>query len=71
MYLEVYDHEVPLVISPVMQATGWQIVHTPRSFHLCDISGLLREVSRVRGSPRTKKSELRAHQMLGNCGVAV
>ena len=28
VYLEVYDHEVPVVISPVMQATGWQIVHT-------------------------------------------
>ena len=29
MFLEVVnDHEVPLVMSPVMQATGWQIVHT-------------------------------------------
>ena len=36
----------------------WQdcnFMHSVRSFHLCDISGLLREVSRVRGSPRTKK----------------
>ena len=34
VYLEVYDHEVPLVISPVMQATGCQIVHTWVWFHL-------------------------------------
>ena len=35
----------------------WQdcnFMHSVRSFHFCDISGLLREVSRVRGSPRTK-----------------
>ena len=29
-------------------------MHPVRSFHLCDVSGLLREVSRVRGSPDTK-----------------
>ena len=28
MCLEVCNHEVPLVMSPVMQATGWRIVHT-------------------------------------------
>ena len=27
MYLEVCVLEVPLVMSPVIQATGWQIVH--------------------------------------------
>ena len=28
VHLEVCDHEVLLVMSPVMQATGWRIVHT-------------------------------------------
>ena len=28
MFPGVYDHEVPLVMSPVLQATGWRIVHT-------------------------------------------
>ena len=32
--LEVCDHEVLLVISPVMQATGWRIVHTWVQLHL-------------------------------------
>ena len=27
VHLEVCDHEVLLVMSPVMQATGWRIVH--------------------------------------------
>ena len=27
VYLEVCDHEVPLVMSPVIQATGRRIVH--------------------------------------------
>ena len=34
MFPVVNDHEVPLVMSPVMQATGWQIVHTWVWFHL-------------------------------------
>ena len=33
------------------------------------VAGLDRRVSPVRGFTRHKKSELRAHQMLGNCGV--
>ena len=34
VYLEVCDHEVPLVMSPVMQATAWRIVHTWVWLHL-------------------------------------
>ena len=34
LYLEVCNHEVPLVMSPVMQATGWQIVDTWVQLHL-------------------------------------
>ena len=44
----------------------WQnctLMHSVRSFHLCDNSGLLGEVSPLRGSPGTKISELRGHQM--------
>ena len=33
-YLEVCDHEVPLVMSPVMQAIGWRIVHIWVWLHL-------------------------------------
>ena len=34
MYLECAIMKVPLVMSPVMQATGWQIVHTWVWLHL-------------------------------------
>ena len=34
VYLEVCDHVVPLVMSPVMQATGWRIVHSWVWLHL-------------------------------------
>ena len=33
MHLEVCDHEVPLGMSPVIQATGRRIVHTWVSLH--------------------------------------
>ena len=42
-YAEVFIHEVPLVMSPVMQATGWRIVLTwiiaPLVFLLCTCVG--------------------------------
>ena len=34
VYLEVCDHEVPLGMSPVIQATGRRIVHTWVSLHV-------------------------------------
>ena len=34
VYLEVCDHEVPLEMSPMMQATGQRIVHTWVWLHL-------------------------------------
>ena len=38
MHPRVWDHEVPLVMSQVIQATGWRIVHTwvvaPLDVHL-------------------------------------
>ena len=34
MHLEVCDHEVLLVMSPVLQVTGWRIVHTWVQLHL-------------------------------------
>ena len=36
LYLEVCDHEVPLGMSPVIQATGRRIVHTWVSLHLAE-----------------------------------
>ena len=41
MYLEVCNHEVPLVMSPVMQATGWQIVQIWVWLHLMLTSAYL------------------------------
>ena len=98
-HLEVCDHEVPLVMSPVIQATGRRIVHNWLWLHLmltsayCRKSSMrklrnctckysvrrfsfrssrgFRRVSPVRGSPGTKKSELRAHQMARMCDLPV
>ena len=45
VYLEVFIHEVPLVISPVIQATGRRIVHNWVWFHLMLTSAHCRKSS--------------------------
>ena len=40
MYQEVCDHEVPLGMSPVIQATGRRIVHTWVSLETPNVAGI-------------------------------
>ena len=65
VYLEVCNHEVPLVMSPVMQATEWQIVHTWVWFQPSDLDVEVGSVSGVAEAERSAavKKELAANLM--------